>query len=149
VWDPVIVRIEGIDSMTSHAPLHPSHTDRGIRKISMSKPIEVALTPQDWETLEKNGRLRLKDLCNIELSHGSVRYIGNDLSVLKEGVKIAHWAPIPGIPAEVALPDGSIKKGVAEPVPKEEEGKVVQFERFGFVRIERSAPSLKAFFTHS
>ena len=45
------------------------------------------------------------------------------------------------------MPDGTVKKGVAERLPGNETDKVVQFERFGFARIETTSPRLRAYFT--
>jgi glutamyl-tRNA synthetase len=47
------------------------------------------------------------------------------------------------------MPDGTVKKGIAEKLPSQEEGKVVQFERFGFARIETVAPMIRAYFTQN
>ncbi len=149
VWDPEPLEIFGIDEISSYAPLHPSHPERGTRKLLLNgPPLRVYIPKSDLELLKQNGRLRLKDLCNVELRDGKAWYIGNDLGVLKQGVRIAHWAPDPGMPTEVAMPDGSVRKGFSEPIPQSEEGKVVQFERFGFARIDSIKPSVKAFFAH-
>jgi glutamyl-tRNA synthetase len=67
--------------------------------------------------------------------------------VLREGVKIAHWAPADGVVTQVFMPDGSVREGVAERLPPTEADKVVQFERFGFVRIETASPRVLAYFT--
>ena len=72
----------------------------------------------------------------------------NDLAVLKEGYRIIHWVPDNCVPATVIMPTGERRDGFAEILPKEEEGKVVQFERFGFVKVEKVSPKLTAYFTH-
>jgi glutamyl-tRNA synthetase len=46
------------------------------------------------------------------------------------------------------MPDGSQKVGLVEPFVKDEVGKVVQFERFGFVRIGESNDEVAAYFAH-
>ncbi len=149
VWDPIPLEIYGASELVSYAPLHPSHLEKGTRKLILNgSPIRVNLTREDLEVLRQNGRLRLKDLCNLELKEGKAWYVGNDLSVLKEGVKIAHWAPEPGMTVEVVMPDGTVRNGISEPIPTTEEGKVVQFERFGFARIDSILPQARAFFAH-
>ena len=42
-----------------------------------------------------------------------------------------------GVAMQRLRPDGSLTDGIAEPVTAELEGEVVQFERVGFVRLER------------
>jgi hypothetical protein len=95
-----------------------------------------------------DGKLRLKDLGNIEFKGGVAHYIGNDLAVLKEGVPIAHWAPMSSFDAEVLMTDGTAKKGKAEPLLAAAKGKVVQLERFAFVRVEEVSPIIRCVFAH-
>ena len=105
------------------------------------------MTREDLEGLRERGTVRLKDLCNLRWENGKGVYTGNDHGVLKEGVKISHWAPADGVEAEVHMPDGSVRKGIAERLPVQEKDKVVQFERFGFARVETTSPRLEAYFT--
>ena len=69
-------------------------------------------------------------------------------SVLKEGVRIVHWAPADAVEAEVLMTDGTTRKGIAEPSLTKSLGKVVQLERFAFVRVEQVSPTVKCVFTH-
>jgi len=59
-----------------------------------------------------------------------------------------HWAPVDGPSCQVLMPDGSVASGVSEALPSMEVGKVVQFERFGFARVESAAPVVKACYAH-
>ncbi|MEM3059565.1 MAG: glutamate--tRNA ligase [Methanomassiliicoccales archaeon] len=150
VWDPVLVSICGVDELESHAPFHPDHPDRGIRHMMLKgSPIRIYLTKTDLESIKWKGRLRLKDLCNVHLNETVAQYTGNDLSILKEGVKIVHWVPEYGKRATILMPDGSKKEGYAEPILPQDVGRVVQFERFGFVKIESIDPEITAVFTHT
>jgi len=175
VWDPALLWITGApDNLSGHAPLHPGHPERGIR----SSPLVAAFPPAGLEKLglvpgdlppvlggrpvlvvkediagaPQGTRFRLKDLCNIELKGPfEARYLGNDLSILKEGAKIIHWVALDAVPAEVQLEDGAWRRGVAEKGAASEAGKVVQFERFGFVRLDRmdlQQGRLVGFFAH-
>ena len=76
------------------------------------------------------------------------RYIGNDLSVLKEGARIVHWVTKGGLETKVQMPDGTSFKGRSEPAVSELGSGVVQFERFGFVNIEVSDDKCTGWFTH-
>lgn len=149
VWDPVPLDIHGAASLESHAPVHPDFPERGVRRFVMEgDPIRVYLVKEDYEHLLANRRIRLKDLCNLELMDGRATYIGNDLSILKEKVKIIHWVPEGSAPGEVQMPDGATKEGLVEPMGRPEQGKVVQYERFGFVRVVRQSPKVISCFTH-
>ncbi|HPT75040.1 MAG TPA: glutamate--tRNA ligase, partial [Methanomassiliicoccaceae archaeon] len=141
--------IVGVDRIEAHCPIHPDHKDLGCRDHTLTPPLSVHMTAEDLEGFKRRGTVRLKDLCNLRWEDGKAVYAGDDIGVLKEGWKIAHWAPPSAVPAEVYLPDGTVRKGVAEPLPEKEEGKVVQFERFGFARVESLAPKVRAYFAHT
>ena len=49
---------------------------------------------------------------------------------------------------EVQMPDGCTRVGLVEPMHKNEDGKLVQFERFGFARIAESSPRMIAYYAH-
>jgi glutamyl-tRNA synthetase len=146
VDDPVKVKIEGAPDITGKAPVHPDHPERGVREIKVGPDHAVYLAKTDLPSVDT--RLRLKDLCNVEFKGGKAHYIGNDLAILKDGVSIVHWAPMSGYDAEVLMTDGSVKKGKAEPLLASAKGKVVQLERFAFVRVEEVSPLIRCVFTH-
>jgi len=148
VWDPVPLQICGVNELHSRAPRHPDHPELGNREFKMSSPIIIHVVEKDLNTAMEAGKVRLKDLGNVEFRSGRALYQGNDLSVLKEGYRIIHWVPDNCTPATVIMPTGERKDGFVEIMPKEEEGKVVQFERFGFVKVEKVAPKMLAYFTH-
>jgi len=85
---------------------------------------------------------RLKGAFNVKAG----KYSGRDL---KPGEKL-QWVDANNcVDVEVMMPDASIIKGKAEKgVKKLKKGTVVQFERFGFVRIDLVGRSVKAWFTH-
>lgn len=149
------LELTGISRLESKAPLHPDYPERGYRiHILHGDPIRLLLNAEDIEELKRRGMVRLKDLCNIELvEEGPItraRYAGNDLSVLKEGVRVVHWVPADvsqNRPAELITGKGTIE-GYSEIIPPEEKGNVVQFERCGFCRIEETFPTVRAVYTH-
>ena len=150
VPDPQPLDVCGVDHLDSKAPLHPDHPEKGYREHHLSgKPIMVFVSEPDLAQAMEAGRVRLKDLGNVELKAGKGKYIGNDLAILKEKVRIVNWVPDRYQRCTVLMPDGSKKVGYVEHVPQNELGKVVQFERFGFVRIGRIEPEVEAYFTHT
>jgi len=106
------------------------------------------------ELARKPQMMRLKDLFNVRVtaSDGDVTlsYAGHDLAEARaKKAPIIQW-----LPEETALPctlltqEGPIS-GVCEPRVAAEEGRVVQFERVGFSRIDRREPQeLIAYFCH-
>ena len=140
VWDPQQIKINGIEKLESHAPLHPDFPERGIRKTELKgkNGINLYITKVDLEKIANGEKVRLKDLCNVKfISDKEVEYIGNELSIIKEGVKIIHWV-YNGNPMQVIMPNGEMKKGICETHLENEEKNIVQFERFGFVKLDRT-----------
>ncbi len=148
VWDPVELEVEGAEPKIARAPLHP--TRGGIREIPAGT--NVLITRNDADTFKEGERLRLKDLYNIEVTGISplkVKFIGTDLDIVKkEKARIIHWVPPDGLKVRVLSPDGEYT-GVGERGMEKEIDKVVQFERFGFVRIDSAnEEEVVAYFTH-
>ena len=54
-----------------------------------------------------------------------------------------------GIPCQVVMPDASIAEGIAEKAcAKLKPNTIIQFERFGFVRVDSLNDKLVAYYTH-
>ncbi len=151
VWDPRELTIKGKERLEGHAPLHPDHPERGMRKIVLQgkEGITIYVSENDIAKIEAGEKIRLKDLCNIKLiSKEEADYIGDDLSILKEGAIIIHWVGKDSIPTKLYMPDGSVREGLSERIFEKDLGKVVQFERLGFVRVEKKENEYRAYFLH-
>jgi glutamyl-tRNA synthetase len=98
--------------------------------------------------------LRLKDLFNVTIAWGgttpSFTYAGDSLADAR-AVKapIIQWLPAQDcVPCTLLTQEGGIS-GACEPAVKQEMGKVVQFERVGFAKIDAvSDDGVMAYFTH-
>ena len=148
VWDPVELEIEGAEPRIAKAPIHP--TRGGLREIPAGTT--VFITGNDADSLKNGERLRLKDLYNIEvtcISPPRAKFIGTDMDLVKkEKARIIHWVPLDGLKVRVLSPDREFI-GVGERGMEREVDKVVQFERFGFVRIDSAkGDGIVAYFTH-
>ena len=144
VWDPVALEIEGDVPALAHAPLHPA-IDRGEREIPAGNRLFIC--GSDLAGLKIGDLIRLKDLCNIEITSlepARARFAGKDVG---KRTKIIHWAPADGPKVRVLKPDG-VDEGVGEAGIAEELGKVVQFERYGFVQINSVGETIVAYFAH-
>ena len=93
------------------------------------------------------GKVRLKDLCNIDYSMPA-KYAGNDVSILREGYKAVQWVGNDSVKAKVYMPDGTVAEGLVEKSLLDEKSNEVQFERFGFVRIENRENGITGVFSH-
>ncbi|WP_292467563.1 glutamate--tRNA ligase [Methanolobus sp.] len=148
VWNPVEIEITGTEPCTTTPALHPTK-DRGCREIEVDN--KVYICKEDAEKLEEGSKIRLKDLYNLEITSMEplqAKYLGNSIeSVKKEKMRIIHWAPMDGISVKVLSPDGEFT-GIGERQIATELDKVVQFERFGFCRIDAVAGEVVAYYTH-
>ena len=72
------------------------------------------------------------------------------LEAKKLGVSLIHWIPLnTGIRCEVTMPDASVMTGIAEDACKILRcGEIIQFERFGFTRVDAREPNLITYFAH-
>ena len=144
VWDPVALEIEGDVPALAQAPLHPA-IDRGFREIPAGNRLFICKS--DLEGLKVGDNIRLKDLCNIEiisLEPARARFLARDMG---QRTKIIHWAPADGPKVRVLRPDGA-DEGFGEAGIAEELGRVVQFERYGFVQVNGVGEPIVAYFAH-
>jgi glutamyl-tRNA synthetase len=144
VWDPVVLEIEGDVPSLAHAPLHPA-IDRGWREIPAGNRLFVCRS--DLVGMKVGDNIRLKDLCNIEITStepARARFLGKDVG---KRTKIIHWAPADGPRVRVLRPDG-MDEGVGEAGIAQELGKVVQFERYGFAQVNSVGEPIVAYFAH-
>ncbi|MBN2110795.1 MAG: glutamate--tRNA ligase [Methanosarcinaceae archaeon] len=148
VWDPVHIEIKGREHCIATPPLHPTE-DRGNREIEAGPQLYICR--EDADKLTAGSKIRLKELCNIEITSLEplqASYLDDSIgSVKKEKVKIIHWAPADGIPVTVLSPDGEFR-GIGEKQIATELDNVVQFERFGFCRVDDVGKEIVAYYTH-
>ena len=149
VPQPVRVIVRGLEEKEVELKYHPS-VDMGKRKVKVGNVIYIP--KGDAEKLQVGEIFRLKDLCNVR-----VEKIGNEIvgefagDELIDGIDKVQWVGEEHVEIEVLIPylpfkNGEfdeksleIVRGYAEKNVEEiKHGEIVQFERFGFVRIERN-----------
>ena len=150
VWNPVELEIEGMKPAVAKVPRHPTDHARGMREISIEN--KVLVCAEDIEKLNVGSVLRLKDLCNVEITSLSplrVKRSETSLEDLKKAKgRIIHWVPVDGIPVKVRGSEGDIE-GTGERGIESELDNIVQFERFGFCRIDAvDGENVVAYFAH-
>jgi len=128
VSEPVEISLDKKFS-DAKAPLHPQDQKRGFRNIPVGEKIYIE--KKDFEKL-KGKEVRLLHLCNIILDKKS-KVTSTDI---KDVPKI-HWVSDKNSKVRVVMPDASEIEGLAEPdFAKEKTNNIIQFERFGFCRID-------------
>lgn len=149
VQDPVRYDIEGAEAIEGRAPLLPGDPSKGYREYRLEGAKTVFISEKDSSQFARDGRIRLKDLCNLDYSTPA-RYAGDDVSQLRGGgMSAVQWVSRDSVRASVLMPDGKVSEGLVESALLGEESDTVQFERFGFVRIEKKgADGVAAVYTH-
>ncbi|MDD3135268.1 MAG: glutamate--tRNA ligase [Methanoregula sp.] len=151
VPDPVTATITGAPHHVAHAQLHPGDAARGVRTLTFSGSV---LLP-GAELRPDMTMVRLKDLFNVSLAWDGVTpsfaYAGDSLADARAAkAHIIQWLPAQeSVPCTLLTPDGEMT-GACEPAVRSELGRVVQFERVGFVKIDAvSENRIRAYFTHT
>jgi glutamyl-tRNA synthetase len=148
--DPVAAVIEGAAPHTAHALLHPSDTGRGVRTLEFTGTV---LLPGS-EITPGTPMVRLKDLFNVKIAwdgdRPSFSYAGDSLADARAAkARIIQWLPAQAaVPCRLLTQEGELQ-GACEHGVRSELGKVVQFERVAFARIDAvDAAGVRAYFTH-
>ena len=159
VSDPVNLEVTGIlGEHDVRLPSHPDHPEWGSRDYSVRADKGEAVfvvSGEDVEKMRETRFARLMGLFNIEITNlGSgkihARFHSKSHQEARElDFPFVHWLPAGvGIQAQVVMPDASTAKGLAEEECQGlKEDSMIQFERFGFVRVDRRSP-FKAYYTH-
>ena len=150
VPDPVTATIAGAPPHTAHAMLHPGDAARGVRTLTFEGSVLLPAA----ELKPDVTMVRLKDLFNVNISWNgttpSFAYAGDALTDARAAkAHIIQWLPVQeAVPCTLLTPDGEMT-GACEPAVRSELGRVVQFERVGFVKIDAvSDEGVRAYFTH-
>lgn len=159
VADPTpLTVLDSEEEYYAELPLHPDHPERGVRRMRVRREgggIKVWISGADSSSLKVGELVRLMGLFNIRIvSIGEegveARYHSRDHRTAREfGARFIHWLPWrENVEARVVMPDAAVKEGLAEaPCSSLKPDEIIQFERFGFVRVDEPHP-FRAYFAH-
>ncbi|MBI2507744.1 glutamate--tRNA ligase [Candidatus Woesearchaeota archaeon] len=141
IENPKKIKIKNSPGISSHAPLHPEHPEKGVRVIKTGDDFYVQ------DNLEKDRIYRFMHLFNFK----NLEFISEELDP-RIDAKMIHWLPVAKDLAkvEVVMPDASVKKGFGEPLLKEVRvNEMIQFERFAFCKLDKKEKNKLVFYlTH-
>ncbi|RMF55172.1 glutamate--tRNA ligase [Candidatus Woesearchaeota archaeon] len=151
VCNPKKIIINGAPEKEVSLKLHPDYPKRGFRKLRTNERFYIA--NEDYESLRDGKLYRLMGCLNFRKEKESFVFDSVELENYKrKGERIMHWLPADEalVNVEVLMPDKTIASGFAEPlVNKIKVGEVIQFERFGFARLdEKKKDKLIFWFTN-
>lgn len=162
VWNPIKLVVRNINARNAliiHIPLHPNYPDRGSRVFHI-KPVNgvvnFLITSRDAEQLKSGLIIRLMELFNVVIEGVYGDYVAASFhsepysEAKKIGAQLIHWLPGDGgIKCDVIMPDNSIIGGLVEGSFRiVQPDRIAQFERFGFVRVERINEKATVIFAH-
>jgi glutamyl-tRNA synthetase len=153
VADPVRLVVRGAPALReARLRLHPSRPEKGERILPLEREGEALvfrISGGDAAALEEGQVFRLKDLMNVQLvAKGKVLEARFHSLEVTEGPKL-HWVSGGAVEVEVIKPDNSRERGLAEPaVTGLQPGDILQFERYGFVRVDEVRPRLVVVYGH-
>jgi len=138
VADPVHITIANAPAQSVEIYNHPEHPELGVRELAASK--DFVITSEDASNLKDGNLYRLMECVNFRKQGSSYVFDSLDHETYKkQGRGIIHWLPAGGhVPAKVLMPDATTISGVVEKSAASlPAGTILQFERFGFVRLDR------------
>ena len=131
-------------------PLHPDHLERGNRELPFGPKLYI--TTDDYKETGNNRILRLIDAVNVSFDGDKTVYHSNDLEEARQSkARIVQWVPVDGsLATNLVMPDASVITGFIEPSASNlKVDDVVQFERFGFARLDQVTDNkLTFYFAH-
>lgn len=136
---PRLINIEADGQKIAKVPYHPDNPKRGFRIFKLNPIagyIKVSVPDADLKAVSRGTKLRLIDLANIEfVGKTKAKEIGGDRPKKK-----IQWLP-EGEECFVRMPDGETVKGICDSeASKLPLGTIIQFVRFGFVRLDSKKP---------
>jgi glutamyl-tRNA synthetase len=160
VAQPVELKVSGLPkAFNAKLPLHSEHLERGFREYIVKPEGEDNTTlfwisQKDAQALQPHQTLRLMELFNIEiqtLTKDAVNatYLSESYEdVRKIKPQLIQWIPKGAeYPTQVVQQDATNIEGFAESACKKlKPDAIIQFERFGFVRVEEVGEKLVVYF---
>lgn len=148
--NPVEIEVEGAPELAVELNLHPDNMKGGRRFKTTDK---FLIDYDDAESFEDGKVQRMMDCLNFVKEKDVFRFVSTDLKDFKKnGQQIIHWLPNDKrvVDVEIFMPDATWLKGKAESGVKDlKVNDVIQFERFGFCRVDEiKGKKIKFWYTH-
>lgn len=160
VKNPIKLSVNNAPEKKQKINLHPTNKELGFRILETKNSFFVQ--KEDLDKIKIGEIFRLKDLFNVKIvsKNGTIfgEFAGEKL--IPESAKI-QWTTEENIPIDVFIPHLLFKNNKFNPDSLEKisgfaekavsylkNDEIIQFERFGFVRIEKQNNQIKGFFAH-
>jgi glutamyl-tRNA synthetase len=172
VIEPLELKVSGIPKeFHSKLPLHPEKPERGFREYTLTPDKETSasfwISKKDAVNMEQGKIVRFIELFNIEITKvdkkATIDAIESKLltveakyssesyeDVRKIKAPLIHWiSKGTEVPCEIVLQNAQIVIGFAERESKKlKSDMIIQFERFGFTRIDEVNQKIIGYYAH-
>jgi len=162
VPNPVELKVLGTPkTFQAKLPLHPENPERGVREYTVVPAGEEQaagfwVSRRDAEALEAGKVVRLMELFNVKVEAKTADSVTASFAsesyedVRKIKAQLIQWIPkSEEFQCQVVMPDASVTEGFAESACKNlKPDTIIQFERFGFVRIDQVNQKMVAYYAH-
>ena len=140
--NPIKINIKNAPKLEVKVPFHPDNKKLSSRKFKTGDEFYIK------DKLEKNKIYRLMHLFNFKNNEFLSRELDQKLNA-----KLIHWLPLSKelVDVEIVMPDKTIVKGLTERDAKKiKVNEVVQFVRFGFLRLDsKNKNKLTFWYSHN
>ena len=149
------------EKFTAKIRLHPENPERGFKEYIIEprgkdKSVLFWISKKDVEQSKTGKIMRLMGLFNMKIEKANVYSVEASFTsksyeeAKKAEAPLIHWVLIGAdMPCEVVMPDATVAEGIAESFCRKlKPDDVIQFERFGFVRIDKINRKLTAYYAH-
>jgi glutamyl-tRNA synthetase len=161
VAEPVELKVAGLPKVfDAKLPYHPEHSERGVREYKVSpsgedKVVAIWISASDAKAMQSGQTIRLMELFNIQICDVTDKSVtANYTSESYEDVRKAknqliQWIPKGAeYPTEVVQQDASVTQGFSESACKKlKPDTIIQFERYGFVRVDEVNSKLVVYYS--
>jgi glutamyl-tRNA synthetase len=157
---PLTLTVEKVPgTIQSKIPYHVENPELGFHSVSIDSSrgaVRLAVAGDDHNMLKDGSLVRLMGLFNVRVTSVASDGIATTFESLetadakKEGAPIIQWVKTDeSLPVEVVMPDATKRVGLGEKDCSElRPGDIIQFLRFGFVRIDETAGKIQCFYAH-
>ena len=161
VQNPLELTVRNIpETFEVRLNLHPDHPERGTRNYTIRPEGDEGsavfwVSGKDVDPSRNGQTMRLMELFNMKIETASTyaaeaSFVSESYEDAKSAkASLIHWIPVgKDMPCNVVMPDATTIEGIAEDACRKlSPDTVVQFERFGFVKIDGLNTKLTVYYT--
>lgn len=161
VQDPIEVTVNNLPkAFDVKLHLHPDHPERGFREYTIrpdgdDQSAKFWVSTKDVNPSRTDSVIRLMELFNVKIEKANIYsaeayFVSESYEEARQSKsQLIHWIPVgQDFPCKIVMPDATIVEGIAEGICKRlKPNAIIQFERFGFVRIDQINEKLTAYYS--